>query len=399
MRAAMVVVPTHAHPLLLPLALQSACAQTVEDTRIVVIGDGVGDETRDCLAPLLNADRRIEFLDLPKAGRTGEPHRHAVVRSTDTVIVTYLSDDDLLAPDHVATMRDLLGAADLAHPPNVLVTLDGAVRCEAVDLGDPGWRELELAGTSLVSLTGLAHTAEAYRRLPYGWRETPQGRYTDQHMIQQFLAQPWCRVVGGARATTLHFPGSYRTSMTSQQRSDELATWAARLATPDGWAGLRAQADISFRRNANADRRSALTCGDGLHRANLRIEDLESTVKRLEHAVNNGAELVAVATLQREAAERACDDAVRSLRVARASLDELTGELDRADEAERTASAMIADLSAAVGSLQDALAAKSEELDALVRTRTMRLRSVLIRSPLTRALLARRPGGREAIPP
>jgi hypothetical protein len=352
MSKALVVVPTHNHPLLLPLAVQSARAQSVEELRIVVIGDGVGDDTRDCMAPLMRADDRIDFLDLPKAGRTGERHRDQVVRSTDAAIVTYLCDDDLLAPDHVTTMRALLDDADLAHPLRVFVTLDGAIHCDAIDLGDPAWRALELAGKSLVGLTGLAHTTEAYRRLPYGWRETPEDRHTDQYMIHQFLAQPWCRVAAGEHPTMLNFPAPLRLSMTDQQRQQELETWVQRLGAVDGWARLSTEADASFRRAAQADRRSAMECGDLLHNANLRIVELERAVLRLEH------------------------------------------ELDRVEDAKRVGLETSAELSATIASFQSELQARSRELDALLTTRTMRLRSIVIRSRLARAVFARRHAAR-----
>ena len=404
MSAALILLPTHDHPLMLPLALRSACDQSIENLRIVVVGDGVGDDTRDCLAPFLHADQRIEFLDLPKAGRTGEPHRDQVVRCTDAPFVTYLGDDDLFAPDHVATMHELLENADLAHPPRVLISVDGAVCCDAIDLGDPAWREIELTGMSLVGLTGLAHTIDAYRRLPYGWRETPAGGYTDQYMIRQFLSQPWCRAIAGEHATMLHFPGSLRTAMTSGQRLEELDTWAQRLTAPGGWARLRTEADRAFRRDAQVHRRSAIDYGDRLHHANLRIIDLERAVQRLETAQDVNAGVLAAANEERDSAHRDRDAARAALIGSRAAFDELVGELDRAGDAERAALDTCAELSTTVASLQDVLAAKSreidvltskaDELDALLTTRTMRFRSILIRSRLVRAVFARRHGGR-----
>jgi glycosyltransferase involved in cell wall biosynthesis len=55
----LVVVPTHDHPWALDLSVESALAQTVENLDIVVIGDGVVDETRDVVARLMERDDRI----------------------------------------------------------------------------------------------------------------------------------------------------------------------------------------------------------------------------------------------------------------------------------------------------------------------------------------------------
>ena len=50
MSGAIVLVPTHDHAALLAHSIASAQRQTVEDLDIVVIGDAVGDDTRDLLA-------------------------------------------------------------------------------------------------------------------------------------------------------------------------------------------------------------------------------------------------------------------------------------------------------------------------------------------------------------
>jgi GalNAc5-diNAcBac-PP-undecaprenol beta-1,3-glucosyltransferase len=236
--AALVVIPTHDHALLLPHALRSAQAQTFGDLEVAVIGDGVGDDTRDALAPFLRDDPRIVFHDRPKAGRTGEPHRHEVIRASEARWITYLCDDDLLLPRHLEVVVAALADHDLVHPPQLHVDGDGTLVVGPTDMGDPGWRAVQLAGASLVGLTGLAHTAAAYRRLPFGWRTTPPGSYTDQYMVQQFLGEPWCRARGLATATCVRFPSPLRSGWTADERTEELATWAGRLASPSGVAAF-----------------------------------------------------------------------------------------------------------------------------------------------------------------
>ena len=52
-----------------------------------------------------------------------------------------------------------------------------------------------------------------YQQLPYGWRTTPEGTFTDRYMWQQMLRHPACRWYSSTTPTFLyfkrgHFPGS-----------------------------------------------------------------------------------------------------------------------------------------------------------------------------------------------
>ena len=249
-----VLIPTHDHALLLPFAVASVQAQTVEALRIVIVGDGVGDDTREVVTALMRDDERIEFHDLPKRGRTGEVHRGPIVAASSACIVTYACDDDLVAPDLVETMLDLGAEADLLHPLWAHVEADGRVVCSPCSLAEPGWRTEGLVGQSLVGLTGLTHTVAAYRRLPYGWRDTPSDVYTDQYMIRQFLEQDWCRVASTTEVMAAHFPSPLRAHLTAEERHDELAAFHARVSAPGGWEAFRREAHEALRTVASAER-------------------------------------------------------------------------------------------------------------------------------------------------
>ncbi|MBA2641813.1 MAG: glycosyltransferase, partial [Actinobacteria bacterium] len=62
---ATILVPTFRHPALLPYALRSALAQEGVEVELIVVGDGVEDDTRGALEPFLT-DSRVRFLDFPK---------------------------------------------------------------------------------------------------------------------------------------------------------------------------------------------------------------------------------------------------------------------------------------------------------------------------------------------
>jgi hypothetical protein len=149
----------------------------------------VEDDTRDALEPFL-AHPRVRFFDFPKGELHGELLRHAALQDARGEIVCYLSDDELLLADHVAEMARLLVDADFAHSAPFQVMTDGSMRLLPVDLSRPEFQALIAGSWNAIVLTGSAHTLEAYRRLPHGWRPAPHGIYTDHYMWRQFVALP-----------------------------------------------------------------------------------------------------------------------------------------------------------------------------------------------------------------
>jgi Glycosyl transferase family 2 len=254
--AAAVLVPTHDHPMTLDLAVRSALEQTVAEIEVLIVGDGVGEETREVTSSLEREDERVRLLDLPKGPNHGEVHRGTAIESTDAEIVCYLCDDDLLLPAHVESMRELLAEADLAHSQNGYLQADGSWSHIFADLSSPACRAWVLRpGSNVVSLTGTAHTVAAYRRLPHGWRTTPAGRWPDHHMWQQFLAEPWVRAVTAPRVTALQFPSHMggREDWPPERRRAELESWRATLATPEGRALLEAAIGEAVRTQATSE--------------------------------------------------------------------------------------------------------------------------------------------------
>jgi GalNAc5-diNAcBac-PP-undecaprenol beta-1,3-glucosyltransferase len=230
--AATVLVPTHDHGLTLLRSVPSALAQTVADLEVFVIGDGVPDVTREVMAELTASDERVRFFDNPKGPRHGEIHRHEALKEARGEIVCFLSDDDLWLPGHVEHLQGLLADADFAHARPLWIDAEGRPRPWLVDLERPFYRELLLGGENRIPHACAGHTLELYRRLPAGWRTTPDGMPTDLYMWQQILSVPNCRAVSGSRPTSLHFPSPLRTGWTLDERLTEIDTWARRLADP-----------------------------------------------------------------------------------------------------------------------------------------------------------------------
>lgn len=234
MPRATVLTPTFNHGPLLLRSIGSALAQTVQDIEIFVVGDGVDETTREVVREL-ERDERVRFFDHAKGPRRGEAYRHAVLRDhARGLVVCYLGDDDLWLPEHVETMERLLERADFAHAPFVMVHANGTVKTWTVDLASQDHRERVFSRLGFFPLSSQAHTMEMYRRLPHGWRTTPEGIATDVYMAQQFLSQPDCRAVSGSRPTYVAFPDGFRGDWTVEQRALELDEWSGKLRTAAG---------------------------------------------------------------------------------------------------------------------------------------------------------------------
>jgi glycosyltransferase involved in cell wall biosynthesis len=228
---------------LLPVTMGSVQAQSVREIEIFIIGDGVDDDTRGTIHDLMAADARIRFFDFEKHPRRGEPNRHEALKEARGRIICYMCDRDLMLPNHVATLAGLLENADFAHTLISAMTPEGGIRFQAfLDLSDPDDRQSILQGWTIengIPLSCTGHTLAMYRRLPHGWRTTPQGLFTDIYMWEQFLAQPDCRAVSGTVPTILYFPRYWRNDMSVAQKREELERWQAIVREPDGLARVQ----------------------------------------------------------------------------------------------------------------------------------------------------------------
>lgn len=253
---ATILIPTHDHAVLLPYAIRSALGQEAA-IELFVIGDGVGDDTRVALAPFLS-DPRVRFFDNPKGERHGEAHRHVALREAAGDLVTYLSDDDILLPDHVREMGRLLTDADFAHPPPAWIGTDGRLGYFPFDAEREDCRSLLLLGDeNSIGLTGASHTLALYRRLPHGWRPAPAGVYTDWHMWRQVFSLPNLVARTGSRLTCLHFPSPMRSELSMAARVDELERWSAASRTPSFEPELAVLLGDAIRRSAEDARLTA----------------------------------------------------------------------------------------------------------------------------------------------
>lgn len=285
MARASVLVPTHDAAATLDLAVGSALAQTLTDLEVVIIGDGVSAAVRDVAKGLVATDSRVRFLDLPKGEHHGEVHRDAVVRDCDAPVVCYLCDDDLLLPDHVATMVDLLENADLANSMNGHFGTDGTFAPYLSDLGSIDHRRWLLhPHRNSVSVTGTAHTVASYQRIRVGWEPPPEGRITDHVMWQKFLRLPGLRAVTSSRVTALQFPSHLeeRHTWTPGERRAELERWWTIMQDEAGTVTLDDAVRVGLNRDGVRLRIALDHSGDLLDEARHELAELRLHVDELE---------------------------------------------------------------------------------------------------------------------
>jgi hypothetical protein len=228
---ATILIPTFRHASLVPFSVRSALDQEGASVEVFVVGDGVEDGTRAALESFAD-DERLRFFDFPKGERHGELHRHEALREASGRIVCYLSDDDLLLRDHVAEMACLLEDADFAHSVSARLHADGTLEYFPWNYSRPEFVEVGLGRKASIGLTGTAHTLEAYRRLPYGWRTTPPGGPTDHYMWRQWLQLPGLRAAMGDRLTYLTFPDPWWGQLPEDERTAALEDWFRRSREP-----------------------------------------------------------------------------------------------------------------------------------------------------------------------
>jgi hypothetical protein len=226
-----IIVPTHSHDETLFHSVTSIRNQTITDINIVVIGDGATEHVREVAQDLCVSDSRVSFLDNPKTPRRGELLRDKVIRESSSRFIAYNCDDDLWFPHHLESLLHVIGDHHFTHPLPILIGADGIPFFMPSDLQRPESVEWHLSETprNTISLSGVMHTRDAYLRLPYGWRETPVGRWTDHYMWQQFFEQEWFKGITSPQATTLKLMAQGRDDFAPGERRRDIESWWDRL--------------------------------------------------------------------------------------------------------------------------------------------------------------------------
>jgi glycosyltransferase involved in cell wall biosynthesis len=108
-----ILLPTHCRPHTIAYAIQSVLEQSLASFHLHVVGDGCDPLTEERVRAV--ADPRVTFHGFAKGPGYGIANRNRVLRTFQAPYVAYMTDDDLMFPDHLATLLRSLeeGAHDL----------------------------------------------------------------------------------------------------------------------------------------------------------------------------------------------------------------------------------------------------------------------------------------------
>lgn len=230
---ATVIIPTFDHGPTLNYSLPTALNQTVKNIEVFVISDGSPPETEQIVNKFARQDKRVKWFSFPKDKRHGEVYRHQILQKAKGEIVCYLSDDDLWLPNHIEVMQGALRTADFACTLPVRITPEGKAEVKALDFSEPFYLNmlLEIKRGNRVPLTCAAHRLDFYKKLPHGWRTSPQAVASDLFMWRQFLNEPSVRLSSRPVVTGLHFASVIRPGVSIVDRTKELDKWAKKIKT------------------------------------------------------------------------------------------------------------------------------------------------------------------------
>lgn len=199
-----VLLPTRGRSHTIGFAIASVLDQTVPDFTLHVAGDGCGEETAEVVRAI--GDERVRFVAFPKGMGFGYAHRNAVLRASSAPFVAYMTDDDLLFPDHLERGLGALESGD-----RLLVALRAAQVRYPDDLDlhffAYEWGPLSvLLRRWFMGSANLVHRRTLFDRI--GWwdetlprfgdrdfyrraRATGEDAFVDETTVLRFFARQW----------------------------------------------------------------------------------------------------------------------------------------------------------------------------------------------------------------
>ncbi len=224
-----ILLPTHNRGDVLPFAIQSVLAQSIQDFELLIVGDGCTDKTADVVGTF--HDRRIRWFDLPKGPGFGYENRNVALRQARGRLVAFMAHDDLWLRDHLAVLASCFNddQIEIAYSRPLWVGVDGTISPGTFNLHDPDTLKVFLTKWNGIPAGCVVHTRECFSK--YGYWDATLAAAADWDM--------WKRIVNGGGQknvayhplpTCLHFRAIWRTELNSGFPHKE--AWRRLHATP-----------------------------------------------------------------------------------------------------------------------------------------------------------------------
>ncbi|MEJ0016038.1 MAG: glycosyltransferase family A protein [Acetobacteraceae bacterium] len=203
-----VLLPTHNRADVLGLAIASVLAQSEPDFELLVVADGCTDATRDVVAAF--PDPRLRLFDLPKAPHFGYASRNVALRQARGRLIAFAPHDDLLLPDHLALMGDLVerSGAAWAYSRPLWVSLEGLIVPVCTDLAIPDDLRMFMEVGNTIPAACVVHTRAALERAGFWPENVPSGG--DWVLWRQMIRDSGGNIAHTRQPTSLHFVADWR---------------------------------------------------------------------------------------------------------------------------------------------------------------------------------------------
>lgn len=205
-----ILLPTHNRADVLGLAIASVLAQTETDFELLIVADGCTDATLDVVASF--TDPRIRLFDLPKAPYFGYANRNVALREARGRLIAFAAHDDLLLPDHLALMGNLLDSrqASWGYSRPLWVSTDGVIVpfCTNLTIAEELKNFFEHGNT--IPAACVVHTRAALERAGFWPENVVSG--ADWVLWKRIIEDNGGKLAFLRQPTTLHFSASWKRS-------------------------------------------------------------------------------------------------------------------------------------------------------------------------------------------
>lgn len=166
-----VLLPTHNRADVLPFAIQSVLAQTVQDFELLIVGDGCTDNTVEVVNSF--NDSRIQWFDLPKAPNFGYANRNLALKSARGTFIAFMAHDDLWLSDHLEILLKVFedDKIEIAYSRPLWVIPQGAIVPGTFNLNyQPMLEKFLNKERSEIPASCFMHRVECFHKYGY-WNE------------------------------------------------------------------------------------------------------------------------------------------------------------------------------------------------------------------------------------